>query len=87
MFRKRHPKVGARPGTLVINDQSPTPVIRVVRYTAAEVTEDEIKQYCRGRLANNKIPVTIVFRNEIPRTPTGKILKRELRDALEKVSR
>jgi len=42
MFRKRHPKVGARPGTLVINSHSPQPVIRVIRYTPAEVTEDEV---------------------------------------------
>ncbi len=42
MFRKRHPKVGSRPGTLVINSQSPKPVVRVIRYTPAEVTEDEV---------------------------------------------
>jgi magnesium transporter len=42
MFRKRHPKVGARPGTLVINSHSPEPVIRVLRYSQAQVTEDEV---------------------------------------------
>ncbi|MGD2110206.1 MAG: magnesium/cobalt transporter CorA [Phycisphaerae bacterium] len=43
MFRKRHPKVGARPGTLMINGASPTPVIRVIQYTPTDVTEHEVK--------------------------------------------
>ena len=43
MFRKRHPTVGARPGTLVINRHSPEPVVRIIRYTPAEVSDEEIK--------------------------------------------
>jgi len=43
VFRKRHPKVGARPGTLVINSHSPQPVVRVIRYTPDNVTEEEVK--------------------------------------------
>jgi len=48
----------------------------------SEVTEDMIKEYCAPRMANQKIPATIVFLVKIPRTPTGKILKKELREAL-----
>ena len=43
--------------------------------TAAEVTE-----YCRSHLADYKRPRQVVFLAELPRNPTGKILKRELRD-------
>lgn len=43
MFRKRHPKAGSRPGTLVINSHSPEPVVRVIRYTPDDVTEEEVK--------------------------------------------
>ena len=49
MFRKRHPKVGARPGTLVINSHSPQPVIRVIRYTPDKVSEEEVADVERLR--------------------------------------
>ncbi len=42
MFRKKHPKAGARPGTLVISHASPPPVIRVMEYTPESVKEHEI---------------------------------------------
>jgi len=41
MFRKRHPKAGSRPGTLVINGTAPKPRIRVMAYTAEAVEELE----------------------------------------------
>lgn len=44
-------------------------------------TVEEIREYCRGQLASYKIPSSVDFVNEVPRTPSGKILKRELRDA------
>jgi fatty-acyl-CoA synthase len=43
---------------------------------------DEIKQFCADKLANYKIPSEIIEVEKIPRTPTGKILKRELRQRL-----
>jgi magnesium transporter len=57
MFRKRHPKAGARPGTLVINSHSPAPVVRVIRYTPAEVTEDDVKdlEQLRGFLQEGAV--------------------------------
>jgi fatty-acyl-CoA synthase len=54
----------------------------VVSSEAAVVTEGEIQDYCGHHLANEKIPATILFIEAIPRTPTGKILKRELREML-----
>jgi len=47
-----------------------------------QVSEDDIKTFCADKMANYKIPATIFFLDEIPRTPTGKILKRELREKL-----
>jgi long-chain acyl-CoA synthetase len=41
-------------------------------------TEDEIKEFCKDRLAKFKIPTHIEFRNELPKTTVGKILRREL---------
>ncbi len=39
----------------------------------------ELMAYCRERLAHYKCPVTVDFVDELPRLPTGKLLKRELR--------
>ena len=47
-----------------------------------DVSEQSIRQYCEERMAKNKVPALIRFMDEMPRTPTGKILKRELRDIL-----
>jgi long-chain acyl-CoA synthetase len=46
----------------------------------AVATEDDIKDFCRKNLANYKIPETIEFVDELPKSPTGKLLKRVLRD-------
>ena len=50
------------------------------------ITEDEIKTFCKEKLANYKVPTHIEFRNELPKTTVGKILRRELvRQHKEKV--
>ena len=51
----------------------------VVLRDEAEVTEDAIKNYVREHLARYKVPREVIFLTELPRNPTGKILKRELR--------
>jgi long-chain acyl-CoA synthetase len=43
------------------------------------VTEAELIEYCRGQLAAYKYPRSIEFIDELPKTTTGKILRRELR--------
>lgn len=45
-----------------------------------DVTEDDIKAYCRQSLTGYKAPRVIVFRDNLPKTPVGKILRRELRE-------
>jgi fatty-acyl-CoA synthase len=44
------------------------------------VTEDEVIEFCQGKLARFKIPKSVAFMDELPRTAAGKVLKRELRD-------
>ncbi len=53
----------------------------VVLKSGQEATSEEIREYCRGLLAGYKIPSSVDFEKEMPRTPSGKILKRELRQA------
>jgi long-chain acyl-CoA synthetase len=44
------------------------------------LTEDRVKEYCRANLTGYKQPKVIEFRTDLPKTPVGKILRRELRD-------
>jgi fatty-acyl-CoA synthase len=44
------------------------------------VSEDELKAHVRAHLASYKVPREIVFLDELPRNPTGKILKRVLQE-------
>ncbi len=46
-----------------------------------EVTEDELITHLRDHLAGFKLPKRVTFVDELPRNASGKILKRELRDA------
>jgi long-chain acyl-CoA synthetase len=50
----------------------------VVLKEDATTTEDEIVSFCRQQLADYKCPKTVRFVKEIPKGPTGKLLKREL---------
>lgn len=45
-----------------------------------EVTEEEILQFCRDNMAAYKAPKIVQFVDELPKTATGKILRRILRD-------
>ena len=42
-------------------------------------TQEEFIEYCKDKLATYKLPTEIEFRNELPKTNVGKILKKELR--------
>ncbi|AMM24959.1 long-chain-fatty-acid--CoA ligase [Variovorax sp. PAMC 28711] len=44
------------------------------------LTETQIKDFCRANLTGYKQPRVIEFRTDLPKTPVGKILRRELRD-------
>lgn len=52
----------------------------VVKTDGASIDEEAIKAYVRDNLARYKVPREVVFLDELPRNPTGKILKRELRE-------
>lgn len=56
------------------------PVAHVVLRARAETDADALIAFCRERLAKYKTPTQIYFRRELPRTASGKILKRNLRE-------
>jgi fatty-acyl-CoA synthase len=55
------------------------PKALVVLKSAGQATEAELIEFCRARLAHFKCPHSIEFREGLPKTGTGKILKRDLR--------
>jgi long-chain acyl-CoA synthetase len=50
----------------------------VVLRAGHEATEDDLRRYCRDRLAPYKVPAHVAFRTELPKTTVGKILRRAL---------
>jgi fatty-acyl-CoA synthase len=52
----------------------------VVPKPGATLTEEQIRDFVRDNLARYKVPRDITFVGELPRNPTGKVLKRALRE-------
>jgi long-chain acyl-CoA synthetase len=48
------------------------------------LTEDDVIDHCRKSLTGYKVPKRVYFRNELPKSNVGKILRRDLRDELRK---
>jgi acyl-CoA synthetase (AMP-forming)/AMP-acid ligase II len=59
------------------------PVAFVARREGADVTADELVEHCRARLAKYKVPKDVTFIDALPRNPSGKVLKRELRTQVD----
>ncbi len=57
-------------------------VIKAVIVPKAECTADEIRDWCSSRLVEYKVPRIVEFREEIPRSPLGKILRKYLQTEL-----
>ena len=56
---------------------------RVVAYVVPgdeNLTAKDIKEHCKEHLTNYKVPKTVCFVDELPKSPVGKILRRELRE-------
>ena len=52
----------------------------IVLKKGVEMTEDEVKEFCRGKIANYKIPKYVKFVDSYPMTASGKIQKFKLRE-------
>jgi long-chain acyl-CoA synthetase len=44
------------------------------------LTESSVREHCKQNLTGYKLPRVIEFRTDLPKTPVGKVLRRELRD-------
>jgi fatty-acyl-CoA synthase len=58
-------------------------VAHVVLRDGASSSESDLRKHVKSELANYKVPREIVFHDKLPRNETGKVLKRELREAAD----
>ena len=75
-----HPKV-LEVAAVGVADKKSTEAVKLFIVRKDEsLTPDEIKQFCKKQLTAYKCPKHIEFRDELPKTNVGKILRRKLRD-------
>jgi long-chain acyl-CoA synthetase len=55
------------------------PKAYVALHPGVQCTEQEVRDFCEGRLAKHKIPRYVEFRAQLPHGPTGKVLKRAIK--------
>ncbi|WP_284500689.1 AMP-binding protein [Microbulbifer litoralis] len=75
-----HEKVAEAAAIGVPNEKSGEQVKLFVVKADASLTEEEVIAYCRENMTAYKVPKNIEFREDLPKTNVGKILRRELRD-------
>jgi len=56
----------------------------VTKKKDANVTEEEIRQHCKASLTGYKVPRIVVFKDDLPKSNVGKVLRKDLRDDAQK---
>jgi len=64
----------------VADEKSGEAVKLVIVKKDPALTEEQVRAYCKANLTGYKQPKIVEFRTDLPKTPVGKILRRELRD-------
>lgn len=77
----QHPDIA---DAAVVGAQDPSTGERVVAYVVGNqerLSEQDVISHCRDHLTSYKVPKTVRFLEELPKSPVGKVLRRELRDS------
>ncbi|GJU18667.1 probable acyl-activating enzyme 5, peroxisomal [Tanacetum coccineum] len=61
-------------------EKTPCAFVSLKAEMVGKVTEKEVMEYCRGKMPGYMVPKTVVFKEELPKTSTGKIQKFVLRE-------
>jgi len=64
----------------IVDEKTGEAVKLVIVKKNPDLTEAQVRDFCRANLTGYKQPKVVEFRTELPKTPVGKILRRELRD-------
>ena len=78
--------IASHPGVIEVgvigkpDEHSGEVVMAIVVKKDGSLTEAALRDYCRESLTSYKVPKSIIFTDELPKTNVGKILRRELRD-------
>ena len=84
-FLYRHPKIQDVQIFGVADDRYGEELCAWIKIRSGEaLTDDEVRGFCQGQIAHNKIPRYVEFVDEFPMTVTGKIQKFVMREAVEK---
>jgi long-chain acyl-CoA synthetase len=75
-----HPGVLEAAAVAQADEKSGEVVALFVVRKDANLTAEELIEFCRGELTGYKVPRHVYFRTELPKTNVGKILRRALRD-------
>jgi len=80
---KKHPQV-KDVGVVGVKDPRAGEIVKAVVVLKADargrLSEEDIMNYCEGKMAHFKIPKIVEFKGEIPQTDVGKVSRRELRE-------
>ncbi len=75
-----HPAVADTAVVGVPDDETGEVVVAFVTPKQGDaVTEDAIRQHCKQSLTNYKVPRIVVIKNDLPKSPVGKVLRKDLR--------
>jgi long-chain acyl-CoA synthetase len=79
-----HPGVADCAVVGVPDDETGEIVVAFVTKKDPSVTEDAIRQHCKQALTGYKVPRIVVFKNDLPKSNVGKVLRKDLRDEAER---
>ncbi len=72
-----HPNI-IEAGAIGIADEASGERVKLVVVTNKAISEEEVRKHCRKHLTNYKVPKVVEFRDCLPKSIVGKILRREL---------
>jgi long-chain acyl-CoA synthetase len=79
-----HPGVTDAAVVGVPDDEVGEIVVAFVTKKDQALTEDAVRQHCKQSLTNYKVPRLVVFKDDLPKSNVGKVLRKDLRDDAQK---